>query len=231
MGNNWIIGLVPTLNIFLTFLSLFSLFPQQIRATTLVGRGGGEGDDFDIWSRSRQLLRPDDQMDLNDTELSEEVVKVLSAENRHLPLNQVIYSFKDGGYVPVERETNVVTIFECDGTAIHIESAEAKAQIARGDEIAFDPRIGDLRSQGASASGTTGTNTPDIDQRDKTETPDGAEGEGAEAEADGSEAGAAEVEPEPDIEEKDLAVGAPGGPKKKLTNQFNFCERAALTYS
>lgn len=111
-------------------------------------------------------------MDLNDTELSEEVVKVLSAENRHLPLNQVIYSFKDGGYVPVERETNVVTLFECEGTAIHIESAEAKAQIARGDgDIGFDPRISDLRSQGASASATTGTNTPDIDNRDKTETP------------------------------------------------------------
>jgi hypothetical protein len=28
-----------------------------------------------------------------------------------------------------------------------------------------------------------------------------------------------------------LAVGAVGGPKKKLTNQFNFCERAALTYN
>lgn len=28
-----------------------------------------------------------------------------------------------------------------------------------------------------------------------------------------------------------MAVGAPGGPKKKLTNQFNFCERAALTYN
>lgn len=46
----------------------------------------------------------------------------------------------------------------------------------------------------------------------------------------GSEAGA-EVDAEGEEEHKDLAVGAPGGPKKKLTNQFNFCERAALTYN
>lgn len=46
----------------------------------------------------------------------------------------------------------------------------------------------------------------------------------------GSEAGG-EVEAEAEEEQKDLAVGAPGGPKKKLTNQFNFCERAALTYN
>lgn len=70
-------------------------------------------------------------MDLNDTELCEEIPKLLSAENRHLPQNLVIYSFKDGGYVPIQRTTNVVTIFECEGTAIHIDTAEAKAQIAR----------------------------------------------------------------------------------------------------
>lgn len=70
-------------------------------------------------------------MDLTEAELCEEIPKVLSAENRHLPQNLVIYSFKDGGYIPVPRTTNVVTIFEYEGTAIHIDSAEAKAQIAR----------------------------------------------------------------------------------------------------
>lgn len=167
-------------------------------------------------------------MDLTDTELSEEVIKVLSAENRHMPQNLVVFSFKESGYVPVEKTTNVITIFECEGTAIHIESAEAKAQIARDGDIGYDPRIAELRSQGASASGT-GTNTPDLDVRDKTETPD-AEGD-EEPEAEGSEVGAVEPELEVDEEGKVEAVGAPGGPKKKLTNQFNFCERAALTYS
>lgn len=95
---------------------------------------GGQGldaEEFEAWARSRQLLKPDDQMELTDAELCEEIPKVLSAENRHLPQNLVIYSFKDGGYIPVPKTTNVVTIFEFEGTAIHIESAEAKAQIAR----------------------------------------------------------------------------------------------------
>lgn len=103
---------------------------QQIRASSFA-RGGlaGDGDDFE-WGR-RQLVRPDDQMDLNDSELCEEIPKILSAENRHLPQNLVIYSFKDGGYIPIPKTTNVVTIFECEGTAIHVDSAEGKAQIAR----------------------------------------------------------------------------------------------------
>lgn len=70
-------------------------------------------------------------MDLTSEELCEEVPKILSAENRHIPQNLVIYSFKDGGYIPIPKTTNVVTIFESEGTAIHIDSAEAKAQILR----------------------------------------------------------------------------------------------------
>ena len=34
-----------------------------------------------------------------------------------------------------------------------------------------------------------------------------------------------------DEENQQLVVGSEGGPKKKLTNQFNFCERAALTHN
>jgi dynein intermediate chain 1, axonemal len=39
------------------------------------------------------------------------------------------------------------------------------------------------------------------------------------------------VEPEQPEEPEPVAPPATGGPKKKLTNQFNFCERAALTYT
>lgn len=108
----------------------FSFLLQQIRASSFA-KGTGDGDDYDCWARSRQLLRPDDQMDLTDAELSEEIPKLLSSENRNVPQNLVIYSFKDGGYVPIPKTTNVVTIFEYEGTAIHIDSAEAKAQIIR----------------------------------------------------------------------------------------------------
>jgi dynein intermediate chain 1, axonemal len=39
------------------------------------------------------------------------------------------------------------------------------------------------------------------------------------------------VEPEQPEEPEPVVPPATGGPKKKLTNQFNFCERAALTYT
>jgi hypothetical protein len=118
-------------------------------------------------------------MDLTDTELCEEIPKVLSTENRHLPQNLVIYSFKDGGYVPFPKTTNVVTIFEYEGTAIHIDSAEAKAQIARDGEPGIDPRIADLRS-----GSQTGTTTPDLDRTEGDENPEGEEGEGEDAEGE-----------------------------------------------
>lgn len=108
-------------------------------------------------------------------------------------------------------------------------------------EMGIDPRIADLRSGSGSQTGTT---TPDIERGDVEENAEGEAEEGEEPEGEtqsltcryknqrfflGSEAGA-DAEAEAEEEQKDLAVGAPGGPKKKLTNQFNFCERAALTY-
>lgn len=58
----------------------------------------------DDWSKSRHLIRPDDQLDLNENELSEEIKKVLSTENPNVPKNLVIYSFKEGCFVEVNAE-------------------------------------------------------------------------------------------------------------------------------
>lgn len=158
-------------------------------------------------------------MDLNESELSEEIPKVLSCENRNVPQNLVIYSFREGAYIPLPRTSNVVTLFEHEGTAIHVESAEAKAQIARDGEITI-PGFGDLKS-----GSQTGTTTPDIDRA----ADEGADGENEENEEEGDEDGGADEAAEE--ETKEATVGTPTGPKKKLTNQFNFCERAALTYN
>lgn len=143
-------------------------------------------------------------MDLTESELCEEIPKLLSAENRHLPQNLVIYSFKDGGYIPIPKTTNVVTIFEYEGTAIHVDSAEAKAQIARdgGDltiylfnelcspqiftlEMGIDPRM-DPRLVELRSGSHTGATTPDIDRpgtdgeqpADAPENEEGEEGDG-----------------------------------------------------
>lgn len=63
--------------------------------------GGGDADDFDTWVKSRQLLKPEDQLDLTEAELSEEITKVLTPTNTNVVHNLVVYSFKEEAFVPV----------------------------------------------------------------------------------------------------------------------------------
>ncbi len=80
--------------------------------------------------------------------------------------------------------------------------------------------------------------TPEGARSDKaTETPDSERKEPAgdaddgDEDGEGSDGGGEGDAGDADDDAQELAVGAVGGPKKKLTNQFNFCERAALTYN
>lgn len=68
---------------------------KQISKSNLNDGGGDE----ESWNR--QLVKPDDQLDLTEAELSEEVPKVLSSDNTNVSRNLVIYSFKEGGFVLV----------------------------------------------------------------------------------------------------------------------------------
>ncbi|XP_050082024.1 dynein intermediate chain 2, ciliary isoform X2 [Anopheles aquasalis] len=136
-----------------------------------------DNDEFETWMKSKQLLKPDDQLDLTEAELGEEIPKLLSTENRHLPRNLVVYDFHEGAFLPVPPPENTITLLEFEGTSIHKDTDEAKEQISRKG------------------------------------TDDEAEGEG-----EGQEQ-----------EEEVQAPQEEEAPKKKLTNQFNFCERAALT--
>lgn len=81
--------------------------------------------------KSRSLMRPDDQLELTDAELNEEVPKVLTtSQNTNVVKNLVVYSFKDGGFVHVPPPGTTVTLFSIEGSALHIESEEAKLQMA-----------------------------------------------------------------------------------------------------
>lgn len=62
--------------------------------------------------------------------MSEEIPKLLTTDNTNAAKNLVVYSFKDGAFVPVPPQTNVVTLFEFEGTSIHKDSSEAKDQLA-----------------------------------------------------------------------------------------------------
>ena len=42
----------------------------------------------------RQMVKPDDQLDLSEAQLKEEITRVLTANNPHAPQNIVRFSFK-----------------------------------------------------------------------------------------------------------------------------------------
>uniref|UniRef100_A0A182ST95 Uncharacterized protein n=1 Tax=Anopheles maculatus TaxID=74869 RepID=A0A182ST95_9DIPT len=61
-------------------------FQNRISSMQKIGKGEPvDNDEFDTWMKSKQLLKPDDQLDLTEAELGEEIPKLLSTENRHLP--------------------------------------------------------------------------------------------------------------------------------------------------
>ncbi|CAD7015384.1 unnamed protein product [Ceratitis capitata] len=99
--------------------------------------GGGDADDFDAWIKSRQLLKPDDQLDLTEAELGEEITKVLTTTNTNVIQNLVVYSFKESAFVQVPVAGNTVTLMEMDGSALHIDSDEAKIQMEETGEIGY----------------------------------------------------------------------------------------------
>uniref|UniRef100_A0A182NAJ2 Dynein intermediate chain 2, ciliary n=1 Tax=Anopheles dirus TaxID=7168 RepID=A0A182NAJ2_9DIPT len=174
-----------------------------------------DNDEFDTWMKSKQLLKPDDQLDLTEAELGEEIPKLLSTENRHLPRNLVVYDFREGAFLPVPPPENTITLLEFEGTSIHKDTDEAKEQISRKGTDELNVTLDKPKE-------TLAEDQEETKKPDTPETGDGEEGERDEDEAEGEGEGQEqeeEVQPPPEEE----------APKKKLTNQFNFCERAALT--
>uniref|UniRef100_A0A1B0ANI8 Uncharacterized protein n=1 Tax=Glossina palpalis gambiensis TaxID=67801 RepID=A0A1B0ANI8_9MUSC len=82
------------------------------KGKSLGGEGAGDADDRDAWIKSRQLLKPDDQLELTEAELGEEITKALTPTNTNVVLNFVVYSFKGGTFVKIPPAGNTVTIFQ-----------------------------------------------------------------------------------------------------------------------
>ncbi|XP_055698577.1 dynein intermediate chain 2, ciliary isoform X1 [Phlebotomus papatasi] len=182
--------------------------PSQQKLGKEMGEVSGN-DEYESWMKSRLLQRPEDQLDLTEAELSEEVPKLLTTENTNIVKNLVIYSFKDGGFVSAPSMGNTVTLFQFEGSSLHVDSPEAKAQMANmGEE--------EVEDESEKVEEKLPTLEQDIQEVDKEVDPDGegVDGEAADEEVLDDEPGASQA-----------------GPKKKLINQFNFCERAALTFN
>lgn len=154
------------------------------------------GDDLDEWMQPKQLIKPDDQLELTEAELKEEFTRILTANNPHAPSNIVRYSFKEKCYKPTSSVDQLAIHFALDGNMLHKDSDEARRQRAR---------------QGLEAEHDAGEAGEEEDKENK----------------------AVEAVEEKPAEEVRPDSSASGGGKSeaKLTNQFNFSERASQTYN
>ncbi|XP_030833317.1 dynein intermediate chain 2, ciliary isoform X1 [Strongylocentrotus purpuratus] len=171
---------------------------------TEAGEHGGEE-----WMQTKSLIKPDDQLELNEVELKEEFTRILTANNPHAPQNIVRYSFKDNSFKQTSHVDQLAIHFSLDGNMIHKDSDEARRQQQRhgASEAISDQAISEV-----------GEEKKEEDGEQKTE-----EGENQE---EGSE-------PKEGEKRDEEATPAPGEAKsdQKLTNQFNFSERASQTYN
>ncbi|XP_041915002.1 dynein, axonemal, intermediate chain 1, paralog 2 [Alosa sapidissima] len=157
------------------------------------------GDGVDDWLQGKTLVKPPDQLDLTEAELKEEFTRILTANNPHAPQNIVRYSFKERSYKTISSVDQLAVHFVLEGNLLHKDSDEARRQRAK---------------QGLPEEKPVDTAAAETDE-EKVETPGDAREEA------GEEGGGEE---RPDSEEVKR-----GQKECKLTNQFNFSERASQT--
>ncbi|XP_068978851.1 dynein intermediate chain 2, ciliary [Bombus flavifrons] len=164
--------------------------------------GGGDMD----WLRGRVFLKPEDQLVLSDAELQEEIARVLTIHNTRVPDSLVEWSWKLKSFILLPPPPHLITVLSVPGSLLHKDSEEARIQLAGGlvVDTPFEEAI--LHD--------------DEEEREEEEEEDEEEGVDVEEQE--------EHEPEPDHEDDHEEERVK---PKKIPNQFNFCERAALTYT
>ncbi|XP_076260407.1 dynein intermediate chain 2, ciliary [Rhynchophorus ferrugineus] len=208
--------------------------PKIGRKTTKVSEAV---DELEEWRKGKQLLKPKDQLELSEAELKEIIAKQLSTTNAQSPDNLVEFSYAQGAFMSMPPPGNTVVVYETIGTALHKDTEEAKFQLL---EQGIDPS-------------TYGVSDDEEEEEAKPEPPQKpaegeAEGEAAEQDDENKEEeadddvsrvekpddegeGEGEGDAEPETKVETSKAPPKGGKPRKLTNQFNFCERAALTYN
>ncbi|KAI4468627.1 dynein intermediate chain [Holotrichia oblita] len=200
-----------------------------------------QDDDLEEWKRSKQLAKPKDQLELSDAELKESIARVLTTTNPQQPDSLVEYNHKTGEFVVLPTTGNLVVVFERIGTYIHKDSEEARDQlIAQGIDLLqqqlFQACTFEQKDEGEDEISTQmetigEVETTDEEKHDEEGEDDREKEEEEEGHGEGGEGGDAEDEHEDEAKGEEGDEAASKGPQKKLTNQFNFSERAALTYN
>ncbi|XP_066144066.1 dynein intermediate chain 2, ciliary [Euwallacea fornicatus] len=192
-------------------------------------------DDLEESKRGKQLLKPKSQLDLTESELKEIVAKQLSSAKAELPNSLVEFNFASGEFVSLPPPGNMVIAYETQGTCIRKDSDEAQLQMIEQGIESFENSSESSIEVEALAQVQEGPKFEGVDENVE----EGEMVEPKDEEADDApKHDKQEEEPEGEGEEgegeaKVETTKAPmkGGKPRKLTNQFNFCERATLTYN
>ncbi|CAH0695817.1 unnamed protein product [Spodoptera exigua] len=224
-------------------------------------RGNLVEDDNLDWLKPRTLIKPDDQEDVPEADLEEEVGRILTTINPQWVADEVAYHYGRGMFVPKPKPTygKAYPLYVYQGTAIRKDSDEAKAQIAAGyGMVSFDDagpkRVKvkktkteeeeeeepeqeaaapeEVKDEEDQAQDEEAAAAPEEQAEDKPAEPTQEEPKAEEeavAAEEGQEGEEKEGVPEGDMVEEEYLDIKPR--VKKLANQFNFCERAALTYN
>ncbi|KAL5004410.1 hypothetical protein ScPMuIL_017866 [Solemya velum] len=158
-----------------------------------------DGTDADDWMPTKTLVKPDDQLELSETELKEEFTRILTANNPHAPQNIVRYSFKERQYKQMSSVDQLAIHFALDGNMLYKDSDEAKRQKARMG-------IPETSSEHAVSEAGEAAGAAAAEEETKEEGKEGGRDDSA------------------------TPAQAKGG-DRKLTNQFNYSERASQTYN
>uniref|UniRef100_A0A8C8S6H7 Dynein axonemal intermediate chain 1 n=1 Tax=Pelusios castaneus TaxID=367368 RepID=A0A8C8S6H7_9SAUR len=159
------------------------------------------GEGADEWTTAKTLIKPPDQLELTEAELKEEFTRILTANNPHAPQNIVRYSFKERAYKPISYVDQLAIHFSLDGNLLLRDSDEGRRQGAR---VSLEAVLAPVESTVMEAE-----ETEVKEEGSKEDIPTAAAEEAAEGE---------ERPPQPLKEQK-------------LTNQFNFSERASQTFT
>uniref|UniRef100_A0A803TB13 Dynein axonemal intermediate chain 1 n=1 Tax=Anolis carolinensis TaxID=28377 RepID=A0A803TB13_ANOCA len=164
------------------------------------------GEGADEWTQTRTLLKPPDQLDLTDAELKEEITRILTANNPHAPQNIVRYSFKERAYKQTTVVEQVAVHFSLCGNLIFRDSDEGRRQSIR-KSMADDSLLLDSKSVGSTAIPNGAPHAKSLSHYVFFLLQAAAPEEEEE-----------QIRPRP-VQER------------KLTNQFNFSERASQTFN
>ncbi|XP_042259194.1 dynein, axonemal, intermediate chain 1, paralog 2 [Thunnus maccoyii] len=163
--------------------------------------GVENGDGWDEWSHGKALIKPADQLELTEAELKEEITRILTANNPHAPQNIVRYSFKERSYKPISVVDQMAVHFVMEGSLLHQDSDEARR----------------LRAKEGLPEETPTVNAGAEPDEEKPETPATPVEDGGEVEEAGEE------------DRPDSVASKTDKKEPKVTNQFNFSERASQT--